>query len=90
MRNRFGFFGQFVDNKGVHVILEAVEHLRASGFTDFVVELNGDNLRYASEARRTQIEAFLQQEAQKPHHEQNVVMNGPYHVDELGEPNVAC
>ena len=26
-RNRFGFFGQLVDNKGVHVILEAVELL---------------------------------------------------------------
>ena len=82
-RNRFGFFGQFIDNKGVHVILEAVEHLRASGFTDFVVELNGDNLRYASEARRKQIEAFLEQEALRPNHEQNVIMNGPYHVNEL-------
>ena len=83
VRNRFGFFGQFVDSKGVHVILEAVEHLRASGFTDFVVELNGDNLRYASEDRRTQIEAFLQQEAQRPYDEQNVVMNGSYRVDDL-------
>ena len=82
-RNRFGFFGQMVDNKGVHVILEAVEHLRASGFTEFVVELNGDNLRYASEARKKQIESFLEQEAQRPSHEQNVVMNGPYHVDQL-------
>ena len=43
-RNRFGFFGQMVDNKGVWVVLQAVEHLRAEGFTDFVVELNGDNL----------------------------------------------
>jgi glycosyltransferase involved in cell wall biosynthesis len=82
-RNRFGFFGQFVDNKGIHVLLEAVEHLRASGFNDFTVELNGDNLRYASEERRSEIEAFLQQEAQRPLREQNVVMNGPYHVNEL-------
>ena len=82
-RNRFGFFGQFVDNKGVHIILEAVDHLRAAGFTDFVVELNGDNLRYASEARRNQIESFLQQENQRPHHERNVIMNGPYHVSDL-------
>jgi len=82
-RNRFGFFGQFVDNKGIHVILRAVEHLRASGFSDFAVELNGDNLRYASEERRSEIEAFLQQEAQRPPQEQNVVMNGPYHVNDL-------
>ena len=82
-RNRFGFFGQFVDNKGVHVILEAVEHLRSSGFSDFVVELNGDNLRYASKSRRNQIEKFLNEEAQRPPHEQNVVMNGSYRVSEL-------
>src|SRR5689334_16491015 len=31
-RNRFGFFGQLVDNKGVWVVLQAVEHLRAEGF----------------------------------------------------------
>jgi glycosyltransferase involved in cell wall biosynthesis len=82
-RNRFGFFGQMVDNKGVHVILQAVEHLRASGFCDFVVELNGDNLHYASETRRKEIESFLEREAQRLPHEQNVVMNGSYHVDQL-------
>ncbi len=82
-RNRFGFFGQFVDNKGLHVILEAVEHLRSADFTDFVVELNGDNIRYASEERRNQFENFLQEEAQRPLHERNVIMNGPYHVNEL-------
>jgi glycosyltransferase involved in cell wall biosynthesis len=82
-RNRFGFFGQFVDNKGLHVILEAVEHLRAADFTDFVVELNGDNIRYASEERRNQFEEFLREEAQRPLHERNVIMNGQYHVNEL-------
>jgi glycosyltransferase involved in cell wall biosynthesis len=82
-RNRFGFFGQMVDNKGVHVVLQAVELLRASGFCDFVVELNGDNLHYASEARRKEIEGFLEREAKLPSHEQNVVMNGSYHVDQL-------
>jgi glycosyltransferase involved in cell wall biosynthesis len=82
-RNRFGFFGQLVDNKGVHVILEAVDHLRAAGFRDFVVEINGDNLRYASEARRKEIEAFLEREAQLPPPERNVGMNGSYHVGQL-------
>ena len=82
-RNRFGFFGQMVDNKGVHVIFQAIEHLRASGFTDFVVEINGDNLHYASEPRRKEINGFLEREAQRPSHERNVVMNGSYHVDQL-------
>ena len=72
-----------VDNKGVHIILEAVEYLRAAGFTDFVVEINGDNLHYASEARREDIKAFLEREAARPPQERNVVMNGSYHVSQL-------
>lgn len=82
-RNRFGFFGQLVDNKGVWVILEAVELLRGAGFTDFVVEINGDNLRYASPARRKEIEDFLEREAARSPEERNVVMNGSYQVDQL-------
>jgi glycosyltransferase involved in cell wall biosynthesis len=83
-RNRFGFFGQVVDNKGVWVVLQAVEHLRAEGFTDFVVEINGDNLRYASETRRNEFTAFMQRESERPVAEQNVVFNGSYHTDQLG------
>jgi glycosyltransferase involved in cell wall biosynthesis len=82
-RNRFGFFGQLVDNKGLWVILQAVEHLRAEGFTDFVVEINGDNLRYASERRRTEIETFLQRESERPTAEQNVIFNGSYQTQQL-------
>ena len=82
-RNRLGFFGQMVDNKGVWVVLQAVEHLRAEGFTDFVVELNGDNRRFASEQRRQELEAFLEAESERPTAEQNVVFNGSYHTDQL-------
>jgi glycosyltransferase involved in cell wall biosynthesis len=82
-RNRFGFFGQLVDVKGIQVLLRAVEILRAEGFTDFTVELNGDNLRYASEARRQEIEGFLARESAKPLAEQNVHFNGSYQVEQL-------
>ena len=82
-RNRFGFFGQLVDNKGVWLLLQAVRQLRAEGFGDFVVEINGDNLRFASEARRTEIEAFQNSEAELPFHDRNVVFNGSYDVDQL-------
>jgi glycosyltransferase involved in cell wall biosynthesis len=82
-RSRFGFFGQMVDMKGLHVILRAVEILRTSGFTDFTVEINGDNLRYASPPYRKEIEAFLEAESQKPTAEQNVIFNGSYQVDQL-------
>ena len=40
-KNRFGFFGQFVDNKGVHVIPRLWIICALRGFTDFIVELNG-------------------------------------------------
>ena len=82
-KTRFGFFGQFVDNKGIHILLRAVRQLRAEGFTGFSVDLNGDNLRYASEPVRKEIEAFLEEEAARAPDEQIVFLNGSYHVDEL-------
>lgn len=82
-KNRFGFFGQFVDNKGVHIILRAVRQLRAEGFTGFSLDLNGANLQYASAAVRDEIETFLAEEAARPPDEQIVRNNGSYHVDEL-------
>jgi glycosyltransferase involved in cell wall biosynthesis len=81
--NRFGFFGQMVDAKGVHILLRAVENLWAQGFTDFVVEINGDNLRYASESCRKEIEDFREREAAKPYAARNVLFNGSYEVDRL-------
>jgi glycosyltransferase involved in cell wall biosynthesis len=77
-RNRFGFFGQLVDNKGVHVLLNAVDLLREEGFLDFRVEINGANLKFASPAVRSQIEGFMASEMQRPVAERNVVLNGSY------------
>ncbi len=82
-RNRFGFFGQLVDGKGVAVLLRAASLLRAQGFTDFVVEVNGDNLRYASEAGRAEFERFRAEEEALPQERQIVAFNGPYNVDRL-------
>ena len=82
-RNRFGFFGQLVDSKGVHVLLEAVEILRSEGFTDFQIEINGDNLNFASERRRQQFEDFLAAEQARPADARNVYYNGSYQVDQL-------
>lgn len=82
-RNRFGFFGQMVDVKGVHVLLRAVTLLRGQGFTDFQVELNGDNLRYASAPIRSEIESFLADEAALPAAERIVTDNGSYQQDQL-------
>jgi glycosyltransferase involved in cell wall biosynthesis len=82
-RNRFGFFAQLVDAKGLHVLLEAVTLLRAGGFTDFAVEINGDNIHFATPKRREEIEAFLAAEEKLPLAERIVVLNGSYHHDQL-------
>lgn len=82
-RNRFGFFAQLVDAKGLQVLLQAVTLLRAGGFTDFVVEINGDNLHFATAKCRAVIEAFLAEEEKRPLGERNVIFNGSYHHDQL-------
>jgi glycosyltransferase involved in cell wall biosynthesis len=82
-KNRFGFFGQYIDAKGVHIILRAVDILRDSGFTNFTVELNGDNLRFATDPVKQEIEAFLAAESQRPASDRNVFNNGAYHIDQI-------
>jgi glycosyltransferase involved in cell wall biosynthesis len=82
-KRRFGFFGQMVDAKGVHILLRAVAILRAEGFTNFAVDINGDNLRYASPAIREEVETFLAAEAALPVDERIVTNNGSYHLDQI-------
>jgi glycosyltransferase involved in cell wall biosynthesis len=82
-RNRFGFFGQLVDAKGVHILLRAVEILRAEGFTDFTVEINGGNQQYASPEIREEIERCLEAERQLHPGERIVHYNGSYDAREL-------
>jgi len=84
-RTRFGFFGQLVDVKGVWLLLQAVELLRADGFTAFTVEINGDNLRYASARRRAEIERFIEAEQTRPPGERIVSFAGSYHPSQTGE-----
>jgi len=79
--NRFGFFGQLLDIKGIRTLIQAVTLLRERGFTDFTLELNGDNLRYASKATQAEFEIFLQ--AQQHLVPQVVRHNGSYQVDQL-------
>ena len=82
-RNRFGFFGQYVDVKGVHVILRAVALLRAEGFTEFAVDLNGDNIVYATPARREEFESFFAEENARPVEQRIVTDRGSYEVSQL-------
>jgi glycosyltransferase involved in cell wall biosynthesis len=82
-RNRFGFFGQLVDVKGLQILLRAVSLLRAEGFLDFCLEINGGNLNFASAECRGEIEAFLAEEQKRPAAKRLVQFNGGYHQDQL-------
>lgn len=62
--NRFGFFGQFLDNKGVDLILQALLVLameRRVPPQGLVVEVNGGNRHYASEAYMKKVRGLLEQ-----------------------------
>jgi glycosyltransferase involved in cell wall biosynthesis len=83
LKNRFGFFGQLIDVKGVQIILRAVDMLRNGGFTDFRVELNGDNIKFATQPVREEIQTFLAVESKRPASERIVFDNGAYHVDQI-------
>jgi glycosyltransferase involved in cell wall biosynthesis len=82
-KNRFGFFGQLLDNKGVHIIVRAVRLLRAQNFTDISIHINGENIKWASAPIREEVERFLEAERQLPAEEQIVFFNGGYHIDDL-------
>jgi glycosyltransferase involved in cell wall biosynthesis len=82
-RNRFGFFGQIIDMKGVQVLLRAVSLLRAEGFTDLIVEINGDNLAEASLELRSELESFMASEHARAREEQIVFFNGPYELEHI-------
>jgi glycosyltransferase involved in cell wall biosynthesis len=82
-KNHFGFFGQLHDTKGLHIVLRAVDLLRAEGMTDFHLEINGDNMRFASASVRGEIESFLATEQERPSSQRLVTYNGSYQVDQL-------
>jgi glycosyltransferase involved in cell wall biosynthesis len=57
--NRFGFYGQMVDVKGLGVIFDALEEYDRTYEEPITLDINGTNLNYASEAFRTRFESFM-------------------------------
>jgi glycosyltransferase involved in cell wall biosynthesis len=82
-RNRFGFFGLLHDDKGVSVLLRAVNLLRDAGFAEFQVDINGGGIQHASRAARGEIEAFQQAEQLLPPAQRIVSFNGAYSLDQI-------
>jgi glycosyltransferase involved in cell wall biosynthesis len=82
-RNRFGFFGLLHDDKGVHVLLQAVSMLRDQDFTAFRIEINGGGIQHASPVIRGEIETFQQAEERLPPAQRIVSFNGAYSLDQI-------
>jgi glycosyltransferase involved in cell wall biosynthesis len=59
-RNRFGFFGQLIDCKGLGCLIDAAAQLVARGIVDFELRLHGTNLDSASEPLRKKLAAALE------------------------------
>jgi glycosyltransferase involved in cell wall biosynthesis len=60
--NRFGYFGQFIDNKGIDVVLEALQILaQDEEFSQSKIEfvINGGNRHYASEDYLAKVDALI-------------------------------
>lgn len=57
--NRFAFFGQLVDNKGLGVVFDALEIYARTHDEPIALDISGANLRYASEGFRARFDAFL-------------------------------
>ena len=62
--NRFGFFGQFIDNKGIDVILEALIILARDGrlpACGIRLDINGGNQHYATPAYLERVTAQIRE-----------------------------
>ena len=79
---RFGFFGQFVDNKGIHVLLKAGDLLnRSQPLRPFQIVINGGNKNFASGEYQRKVEGLISDSHAWEHGE--VVELGGYTHDEL-------
>jgi glycosyltransferase involved in cell wall biosynthesis len=86
--NRFGFFGQFIDNKGVDLILEALLILgQEQRIPDcgLVIEINGGNKHYASKTYLEKIIRHVEDIKKIQGGRIEVRERGPYSRDELAE-----
>ena len=86
--NRFGFFGQFIDNKGVDVILEALLILgQEQRIPDcgLVIEINGGNKHYASKTYLEKIMRHVEEIKKIQGGRIEIRERGPYSRDELAE-----
>ncbi|MDA8052454.1 MAG: glycosyltransferase [Rhodospirillales bacterium] len=81
-RNRFAFFGQLVDVKGLGVVFEALDIFAKRYDEDLIFEINGSNLKFASEKFRIRFDEFISGKHQLPERIK-VSWNGSYAMTDL-------
>lgn len=86
--NRFGFFGQLLDNKGVDVVLDAlillVKQKRVPP-QGIVLEINGANAHYATSAYRDRIKGQVAELGRLGGGPIEIRDRGPYTRDQLAD-----
>ncbi|HTU55441.1 MAG TPA: glycosyltransferase [Acetobacteraceae bacterium] len=80
--NRFAFFGQLVDVKGLGVVFEALDIFAKRYEEALTFEINGSNLKFASEKFRGQFEDFVSGKHGLPERIK-VTYNGSYAMTDL-------
>lgn len=81
IRNRFAFFGQLVDNKGLHVLLLAVKDLVRQGMSDFSIDVHGANFEAATGSYRRKVDGLIEEIGSLGF--KQVQFNGRYSHDDL-------
>lgn len=90
--NRFGFFGQFIDNKGIDVVLEALKILASDdriphGDLEFII--NGGNRHYASGPYLEKVDSLEEELAERSQGRIKVVEAGKYNREQLADRMMA-
>ncbi|HUC16591.1 MAG TPA: glycosyltransferase [Acetobacteraceae bacterium] len=81
-RNRFGFFGQLLDVKGLDIVFEALAIFAKRCEEALIFEINGTNLTFASEKFRNRFEDFVAGRHGMPARIE-IIDNGGYAVTDL-------
>lgn len=80
--NRFAFFGQLVDVKGLLVVFEALEIFGTRYREEIIFEINGTNINFASEEFRRRYEDITTGKHDLPKNIR-IVCNGSYATEDL-------
>ncbi len=85
-RNRFAFFGQLIDSKGLLVLFDAVKIVRSAGFEDFALDIHGSNLTFGSADFQEKFASFWEEERERSNAgAQRLRLRGMYEVSDLAQ-----